>query len=360
MSSAPDFTSLVPPDATPHLAWIATGGTIAGAGVGHTYTAGAIAAETLAARWRLGLSLPVRVHTPYQIDSKEAAPKTWQQLHTAVSAALAAPGCRGILVTHGTDTLEESAALLALTLNPSVPIVLTGAMRPADDPKSDGEANFRAALALAVDAATPPGVWVAFAGKRFPALGVRKTHTCARDAFAAVEPLDASDASLPMPAPYAPASSRRGVDCSPSAPGLPLPLPTVWPSVPLLSCTAWDDVALLEAMVPAVPALVLLCPGHGSVPTRWYPAIRAATARGTHIIRASRCALGPVQPHPIDAELGTWPAGILSAAQARVAAALVTNATPVHDERRALWRAIAAGTVPYASCPAPHHAANPP
>lgn len=356
MSSAPDRLTHAPPDATPHLVWIATGGTIAGAGVGHIYTAGAIAAETLAARWRVTSSLPVRVRTPYQIDSKEATPETWQQLHKAVTAALATPGCCGILITHGTDTLEESAALLALTLAPSIPVVLTGAMRPADDPESDGEANFRAALAIAADRATPPGVWVAFAGKIFPALGVRKTHTCARDAFAAVEPLETATTE-PAHTP-APASARSAHRIPPDS--LPLPLPADWPAVPLLSCTAWDDAVLLNAAVPAAAAFVLLCPGHGSVPTRWYESIRAATASGTPIIRASRCSFGPVLPHPIDAELGTWPAGILSAAQARVAAALVTNATPLPEARDALWRAIAAGTVPYASCPAPHHAANPP
>lgn len=357
MSSAPDRLTHAPPDATPHLVWIATGGTIAGAGVGHTYTAGAIAAETLAARWRVTSSLPVRVRTPYQIDSKEATPETWQQLHKAVTAALATPGCCGILVTHGTDTLEESAALLALTLAPSIPVVLTGAMRPADDPESDGEANFRAALAIAADRATPPGVWVAFAGKIFPALGVRKTHTCARDAFAAVEPLAASNAHAPL-LPAFP-SSPHPADRLRSEPGLPLPFPAVWPTVPLLSCTAWDEAALPTTTAPAA-AFVLLSPGNGSIPSRWHAAIRAATASGTPVIRASRCGFGPVLPHPIDDELGTWPAGVLSAAQARVAAALLTNATAAPEARQTLWRAIASGHVLPSSHLSPDFAASQP
>jgi L-asparaginase len=345
-------------DTKRHLTWIATGGTIAGRGCGHTYTAGALTAETLRAQWGIAKhdDCPIAVVTPYQIDSKDATPAHWHTLHESVVRALASPDCTGIVITHGTDTLEESAALLALTLVPSVPVVLTGAMRPADDPESDGEANFRAALAIAADRATPPGVWVAFAGKIFPALGVRKTHTCARDAFAAVEPLETATTE-PAHTP-APASARSAHRIPPDS--LPLPLPADWPAVPLLSCTAWDDAVLLNAAVPAAAAFVLLSPGNGSIPSRWHAAIRAATASGTPVIRASRCGFGPVLPHPIDDELGTWPAGVLSAAQARVAAALLTNATAAPEARQTLWRAIASGHVLPSSHLSPDFAASQP
>jgi len=306
-----------------HLAWVATGGTIAGRGSGYTYTAGALSAEVLAEDWQLDLPLPLRVTTPYQIDSKEAGPSHWQQLHTAVAEALATPGCQGVVVTHGTDTLEESAALLALTLAPAVPVVLTGAMRPADDPESDGAANFRFATSLLVAAKTPPGVWVAFAGKRFPALGVRKIATLACDAFTAVT--------------WPPGEARPIADPL----ELPLPFPQPFPTVPLIPVSAWYDPTRVLAAAEACAAIVLLCPGHGSLPHAWHAAVRAVTARGTPVIRASRCPLGPLLPHPIDDELGTWPAGVLGSAQARVAAAIVTAVAPQREAAAPLWRAIA-------------------
>ncbi|GAB6050870.1 asparaginase [Hydrogenophilus islandicus] len=306
-----------------HLAWVATGGTIAGRGSGYTYTAGALSADRLADAWQLDLPLPLRVTTPYQIDSKEAGPSHWQQLHTAVAAALATPGCQGVVVTHGTDTLEESAALLALTLPHAVPVVLTGAMRPADDPQSDGATNFRFAASLLVAAKTSPGVWVAFAGKRFPALGVRKIATLDCDAFTAVTwpPGETRPIAAPLE--------------------IPLPFPAPFPTVPLIPVSAWDDPNRVLAAAEACAAIVLLCPGHGSLPHAWHAAVRAVTARGIPVVRASRCPLGPVLPHPIDDELGTWPAGVLGSAQARVAAAIVIAVTPHRETAAPLWRAIA-------------------
>ncbi len=308
-----------------YLAWIATGGTIAGSGTGHTYTAGALSAESLRARWGLTAPLPLRLITPYQIDSKEATPHHWRRLRDAVATALADPACAAVVVTHGTDTLEESAALLALTLAPDRPIVLTGAMRPADDPASDGPANWHLASLVALDSATSPGVYVAFSGAIYPALGVRKIATTESAAFATV----ATKRGHPS---WPRAQTSADLACA------PLPWPDPWPQVALLPCTALDDpAALTNAVAQGVCAAVLLCAGHGSVPSCWADSVAAATAQGVAVVRASRCLLGPVLSHPIDATLGTWPAGILSATQARVALALVTTA----PDPRSLWYRIA-------------------
>jgi len=308
-----------------YLAWIATGGTIAGSGTGHTYTAGALPAELLCTRWGLNSPLPLRLITPYQIDSKEATPHHWRRLRDAVAAAIADPACAAVVITHGTDTLEESAALLALTLAPDRPIVLTGAMRPADDPASDGPANWHLASTVALDPTTPPGVYVAFVGALYPALGVRKIATTETAAFAAVA---AGRDNLSQP--FVPTSAEPA--------RAPLPWPDPWPHVALLPCTALDDpAALTTAVAQGSRGAVLLCPGHGSLPRRWEAPVVDATAQGVAVVRASRCPLGPVLPHPIDASLGTWPAGRLSAAQARVALALVTATA----DPRTLWYQIA-------------------
>lgn len=92
-----------------------------------------------------------------------------------------------MVVTHGTDTLEETAWLLHAVLQPRRPVVLVGAMRPASAAASDGPQNLADALTLAGDAVaqTAGGVWVTLAGRVFDARAVRKVHPARADAFGA-------------------------------------------------------------------------------------------------------------------------------------------------------------------------------
>lgn len=311
--------------ARPRLVWLATGGTVAAAGRGIAYRAGALSPETLleslpeAARYA-----EIECASPYAIDSKDATPQHWLRLHTAITEALARPEFAGLVVSHGTDTLEETATLLALTLAPTKPVVLTGAMRPPAEAGADGPRNLLHAIRLAADPDTPPGVFLVFGEKVFPALGLRKAHTLALQPFAA-EPRGALGTTFPWLLPP--------IEARPS----PLPIPPSWPTVALLSATALDAPEALRQAQETGAAAVLLLPGHGSVPERWEAAIADATASGLLVVRASRCGQGPVLPHPVDERLGTLPAGILSAPAARVAAALV--APFPREERQPLWRA---------------------
>ena len=173
---------------------LGTGGTIAGAaasaGSATGYQAGALPiGEILASVPGLAALVPDRQlasEQVFSIPSEQMDSAHWLQLLARVRAwQSASRAADAIVITHGTDTLEETAFFLSLVLPPDRPVILTGAMRPATALSADGPANLYDAcrFALAARAAGIGGVFVQFAGKILRPDAVFKAHANQTDAF---------------------------------------------------------------------------------------------------------------------------------------------------------------------------------
>lgn len=167
---------------------VATGGTIAGAGEkGKTvaYHAGEINIDDILVTIpNINQLASLEIVQFMNVDSNEMSPDIWIQLSNTINKLVERDDVDGIVVTHGTDTIEETSYFLNLTIDTDKPIVLTGAMRPATATSADGPYNLYQAIALAAnDEARGHGVLVLFSNTIYSGRDVQKVNNYKIDAF---------------------------------------------------------------------------------------------------------------------------------------------------------------------------------
>jgi L-asparaginase len=191
----------------------------------------------------------------------------------------------GVVITHGTDTLEETAYLLARTIESPVPIVVTGAMRTSSDPDWDGPRNLRDAIRVAAFAgAIGFGTMVVFAGRILSGRDAVKLDAFAPAAF---------------DSPHAPrlgVVDEAGVRLDQRSPGngKVLSVTHLNPRVGIIPLVLGDDGGLLELARTRLDGVVLEGFGRGNVPPGVLPAVRRWLAEGKPVVLASRCPFGEV------------------------------------------------------------------
>jgi L-asparaginase len=261
----------------------------------------------------------IRTTQPFSIGSQHMASSNWLELASLVRQAQADPGVDGIVITHGTDTMEETAFFLDLVASGSKPVVMTGAMRPATAISADGPANLLGACRFACDpGAAGRGVLVAFGDRAFAAANVTKVHTLHTDGFAARG--DIASGELVAEA----VQWRRPVREAPSPFGglaLPDPLPPVALILQHVDC---DPAAVDWHLARGARGIVIAGSGNGMMPVAMRATLAQASRRGCTVVRASRVAAGPVvrnaeaEPADRDDALGFVASGYLPPLKARI------------------------------------------
>jgi L-asparaginase len=221
-----------------------------------------------------------------RLPGPHVTPDWMWRLKDRAAEVLADPAVDGLVVTHGTDTLEETAFLLDLTLAGDKPVVFCGAMRTLSEPGWDGPANLMTAVRTAVhpDARTR-GVLVAVGEDVHSAAEATKWHTQSLGAFRSprgpIGIVDRGQVVFQRPAFREP----------------PLPARAIVPAVDLHTMAAGVDDALIRAsLARGARGLVLEATGCGNVPPAAMPGVRAAVAAGVPVVLVSRCAEGRVSP----------------------------------------------------------------
>lgn len=228
----------------------------------------------------------IRVTEVCNIDSSQMTPEIWLGLSAKVDAVLAEDDVRGVVVTHGTDTMAEGAFFLDATLASDKPVVFTGAMRDASDISPDGPLNiYNAIRQVTLQERGQWGVTLTFNQFVADVFDVRKVNTTNGQCFES------------GPAGYLGYVGSGGLDVyRRSVPAVKVPRPKALPSVALCAMHAGDDGRLVRAAVDlGYKGIVVQALGAGNVNKAVYEAIKYALAKKVAVVVTTQVYYGGVQ-----------------------------------------------------------------
>ncbi len=327
----------------PNVMILATGGPIAGTGgTGHT-TVGSTAATVgvdrlIQAVPELAKVAQVKGEQVFQIASENMSNEHWLTLAKRVNTLLAQPDVDGIVITHGTDTLEETAYFLDLVVKSKKPVVLVGAMRPGTALSADGPINlYNAVLLAASQDAIGKGVLVALNDQIHAARDVTKTNTSTLDSFKTPELGMLGYIQGNKPYFYHVSARKHTVDTEFDISKL-----DALPQVDIVYGYANMGPAALNAVVASgAKGVIHAGVGDGSLAGKVVPALKAARKQGVLIVRASRVGQGIVARNgeANDDELDFVAADTLNPQKARILLMLaLTRSTDSKEIQRMFYR----------------------
>jgi L-asparaginase len=282
-------------DKLPSIVVLATGGTIAGAAASDVqagYTSGQVGVEQLLAAVPQAKKLAtMKGEQIANIGSQDMNDEVWLKLARRINELVAMPDVDGIVITHGTDTIEETAYFLNLVVKSKKPVVMTAAMRPSTALSADGPLNFYNAVGVAANKdAAGRGVMVVINDWIHGASSLTKTNTTAVQTF--LSPLRGLVGTVA----YGDAEFYRGpvgkntVDSEFSLDGV-----TALPRVDIVTAHANMDGAMIDAAVAAgAKGIVVAGVGNGNMTKAGLDALAAQAKKGVVCVRSTRVATGRV------------------------------------------------------------------
>jgi L-asparaginase len=331
MSSKPSIS-----ENTPHILVLGMGGTIAGLAPNPTetplqYKAGQVGVDTLVAQVESVVPVGVKLVSRQvaNINSRNLTDAHLTCLGLSVREALLDVAVKGIVITHGTDTIEETGLFLQVTCgklaqSQSKRVILTGAMLPSNAPGADGPSNLLDALRWASTSIDncPGGIYAVMDGRGCMAMDLSKRHATSLNA--PLQNTPSSSVGLINP------SWLSGVKAVQAAwnEDQPIPLEGEWPWVEILTSHAGArPQTITQWLTSTVQGFVIAGSGHGGFHDDWAKPLDLAMAQGIALVRTTRTGAGTTLPNipELDAP-GCRASGSLTAPRARVALQLALNA----------------------------------
>ncbi|WP_297427650.1 asparaginase [Clostridium sp.] len=312
---------------------LATGGTIAGTGEeGKTtnYQAGNLDIQTLInSVTNLDKIANIYGEQVANVDSNDITITHWLTLANKINELSKQSDIDGFVITHGTDTLEETAYFLDLTVKTNKPVVITGAMRPSTATSADGPLNLYQSVALAAsDLSVGQGCLVAFSDGIYSGRNVQKVNTFKTNAFNSIEFGCLGYMRDNVPYFFNKSTKPHTVDSQFDVSGID--------KLPIVSIAYFNidaDPSILDYFADKSEGIVIAGAGSGTFSSNWVKEIKNLETRGIPVVRSSRIGSGIIlRDNTIDKYSNCIPSYTLSPPKARILLSLALTKTKDFSE----------------------------